>query len=92
MRRPFIPFGIWSSKPGDRPYIHRDHWVADLLSCLVFWALQAAAWAGLVALVGWSAYAAFVMAVLWAAFWAAYAIGNNVQALIWRWARRRGSG
>ena len=81
MRRRFF-----SNVPGARPYIHREHWVADLLTLVVFWAVVVAGWLGLVWFFGGGSAAAVTM--VWAVGWAVYWLGNSAQAWVWRRARR----
>ncbi len=82
----FTRNAFYSATPGDRPYVHRDHWVADLLSVVVFWAVVAAGWAGLVWLFGRKS--ALAVTVVWLVGWVVYGVGNDLQARVWRRARR----
>lgn len=85
-------FGLYSDQPGDRPYVHRAHWVGDLVSLAVFWAFQVAGWALVVSMFGWRVESALAVALVWCVFWAVYCAGDSVQAWVWRKVRGRAGG
>jgi hypothetical protein len=83
-----LPAGWWSAEPGARPYVHRDHWVADLAGVVLFVAIVVAAWVVNVALFDWSLYTATMVTLVWLWVVVASMVANSAQAWLWRRSRR----